>query len=286
MIATSPVSGSISTSQMAVPLGKTGSCISLSVTTASPSLSSSGSVQAAPLRAASSNKSKVRLVSREPKRPSSNDDVLRRRVQHDGGDAPCLWRSDSTAALENTVAAWRIERPECEPPPTLHHVGVAEDDVARVSTGTCSRSATTCAKLVSWPCPLGCVPMTTSTRPSGRTLIARLLARRADRGFDIVGEPKAEQLAARLGLAAARGKAAPIGDLHRPVHVRFVVAAVVEHADGVAVRHRLGADEVLAPQRDAVEAELLGAPRRPAARSRKSLPAGPSCDRPWSASCW
>ena len=39
------------------------------------------------------------------------------------------------------------------------------------STGTWIRSDTTCAKLVSWPCPAGCVPITTSTRPSGRTWI-------------------------------------------------------------------------------------------------------------------
>jgi hypothetical protein len=43
--------------------------------------------------------------------------------------------------------------------------------IATVSIGTCSRSETTWAKLVSCPWPLGWVPMTTSTRPSGRTVM-------------------------------------------------------------------------------------------------------------------
>ena len=35
-----------------------------------------------------------------------------------------------------------------------------------------------------------------------------------------------------------------------------VAAAVVAHADGVAVRHGVRTDQVLAPQLDAIEAEL------------------------------
>ena len=77
----------------------------------------------------------------------------------------------SGAALAITVAAWRIERPECEPPPTLT-MSVSPMMISTVSTGTASRSAITWAKLVSWPCPLGCVPMTTLTRPSGCTVIS------------------------------------------------------------------------------------------------------------------
>ena len=74
----------------------------------------------------------------------------------------------SGTAFENTVAAWRMERPECEPPPTFT-TSVSPRMIFTVSTGTCMRSDTTWAKLVSCPCPLGCVPMTTSTRPSART---------------------------------------------------------------------------------------------------------------------
>ena len=76
----------------------------------------------------------------------------------------------STAAFENTVAAWRIERPECEPPPAFT-TSVSPRMIFTFSTGTWIRSDTTCAKLVSCPCPAGCVPITTSTRPSGRTWI-------------------------------------------------------------------------------------------------------------------
>ena len=52
----------------------------------------------------------------------------------------------------------------------LHHIGVAEM-IFTASAGTWSRSETTWAKLVSCPCPLDCVPMTTSTRPSCRTVM-------------------------------------------------------------------------------------------------------------------
>ena len=40
------------------------------------------------------------------------------------------------------------------------------------STRTQIMSARTCAKLVSWPWPLGCVPITMSMRPSGVTVIS------------------------------------------------------------------------------------------------------------------
>src|SRR4030081_2446420 len=86
----------------------------------------------------------------------------------------------------------------------------------------------------------------------------RLLVGRADRGLDIVRKPAAEQLAAFGGGAPTLLEALPVGDVHRPVHVLLVAPAVVVHADGVAVRHRFGPDQVLAPQLDAVDAE----PRR------------------------
>ena len=87
---------------------------------------------------------------------------------------------------------------------------------------------------------------------------AGLLARRADRGLDVIGKAEAKQLAALFGLAAARRKSFPVGDLHRPVHIFFVAAGIVDHADGIAVRHVLRAHEVFAPQLDAVDAETFG----------------------------
>jgi len=75
------------------------------------------------------------------------------------------------ATIENTVAAWRIERPECEPPPTLT-TSVSPATMSTASTGTPSSIETTCEKLVSCPCPLACVPMTTRTRPAGCTVIS------------------------------------------------------------------------------------------------------------------
>ncbi len=70
-----------------------------------------------------------------------------------------------------TVPAMRMERPECEPPPTLT-TSVSPTTTLTDSTGTPSHSAATWAKLVSWPCPLGWVPMTTWMRSSsGRTVM-------------------------------------------------------------------------------------------------------------------
>ncbi len=70
-----------------------------------------------------------------------------------------------------TTAAMRIERPECDPPPT------GATSVSPVMRRTCAsstsnHSAMSCAKLVSWPCPDESVPMTTSMRPSGSTRIS------------------------------------------------------------------------------------------------------------------
>ena len=110
---------------------------------------------------------------------------------------------NSGAALANKVAEWRIERPECEPPPRLT-TSVSPMMMSMLSTGTASSAPTTCAKLVSWPCPLGPVPITTSTRPLWRHRDLAALARRPDRGFDIVRQAQPEQPAARLALAARR----------------------------------------------------------------------------------
>ena len=75
------------------------------------------------------------------------------------------------------------------------------------------------------------------------------LAGRADRGFDIVREPEAEQFSARFRLGPARREAVPIGDPHRQIHVGLVGAAVVASADGIRVWHRLRRDQVHAAQR-------------------------------------
>ena len=77
-------------------------------------------------------------------------------------------------------------------------------------------------------------------------LDARLLARRADRRLHVVGKATAQQLAAALRFAAARRKTFPVGDVHRPVHILLIAAAVVEHADGIAIRHGFGRNEILA----------------------------------------
>jgi hypothetical protein len=64
----------------------------------------------------------------------------------------------SGAALVNYVAAWRLDRLECEPPPRLTR---SASPVTRsmLSTGTASKAETTCAKLglvtlAVWHCQL------------------------------------------------------------------------------------------------------------------------------------
>ncbi len=69
-----------------------------------------------------------------------------------------------------TIEANRIERPECEPPPT-GTMSVSPCTSFTCSNGTASHSLTHCAKLVSCPCPLDSVPIATSTSPSGLTVI-------------------------------------------------------------------------------------------------------------------
>ena len=85
---------------------------------------------------------------------------------------------------------------------------------------------------------------------------AGLFLGRADRGFDVVGEAEAEQMPALFGRTPARIEAVPIGDAHGEVHVLLVAAAVVGHADRVAIGHGLGPHQIAAAQPDAVDVEF------------------------------
>ena len=136
----------------------------------------------------------------------------------------------------------------------LHHVGVAEDDLHAFhrhvqQIGHDLREAGLMALAARLRAD---DDVDASFRTHGDP---RLLVGRADRGLDVVREPAAEQLAALGRRAPALLETLPVGDVHRPVHVFLVAPAVVVHADGVAVGHRFGADQVLAPQLDAIDAE-------------------------------
>ena len=85
-----------------------------------------------------------------------------------------------------TALAWRMERPEWVPPPALT-TSVSPSVILTLSNGTPSRSAVTCAKLVSCPWPAGCVPITTSTAVPMNDQVGPLLGR-ADGGLDVIGE--------------------------------------------------------------------------------------------------
>ena len=82
------------------------------------------------------------------------------------------------------------------------------------------------------------------------------LLRRADRRFDVARKAEAEPPAAPERGVAARRESRPVGKAHGEIQVRLVGAAVVSHADGVAIGHGLRRHEILPPQFDAIEAEL------------------------------
>ena len=108
------------------------------------------------------------------------------------------------------------------------------------SNGTPSHDSTSCAMLVSCPCPLFAVPSTSSTRPDGVDRDLGALARRAAGHLDVVGNADAAMAAPlRATRCAAGGKAAPVGERQRALHAGCVVAVVVGDADAVGVGHRV-----------------------------------------------
>ena len=140
---------------------------------------------------------------------------------------------------------------------------------------TPSRSAITCAKVVSWPWPVDCVPTASSTVPRALHRDLDALVRDADRRLDIVGNADAAQLAALLRFAATRGKALPVGALQHALHVAGEIAAVVEQPARGAVGQLLARDEVLLPDPHAVHAEpMRGEIDQPLQHQRRLRPAG------------
>ena len=139
----------------------------------------------------------------------------------------------------------------------LHHIGIAEDDLDGLG-GHMQEVGDDLgkARLVPLSARLGADhDLDLSPR---RHRDARLLVGCADGGFDVVRKPAAEELAAPPRRALARGKAVPVGDRHRAVHVLLVAPAVVGHAHRVAIGHELRGDQVPAAQLDAVDTEARG----------------------------
>ncbi len=94
--------------------------------------------------------------------------------------------------------------------------------------------------------------------PLGMHRDLRALARHAGVELDVVAETDAPVAAARSGFGAARLEARPVGQRHHAVLGRRIVAAVVEQAERIAVRHGGGGHEVAPPQRHAIEAVAPG----------------------------
>ena len=102
-----------------------------------------------------------------------------------------------------------------------------------LSNGTPSHSVTSCAKLVSWPCPEDMVPITSSTRPSGSTVIS-VRSRGAPLGdLDTIGGAYASQLAAFPCFSAAGWKSFPVGERQCRVHCVLVAEDLAQFRNRV-----------------------------------------------------
>ena len=136
----------------------------------------------------------------------------------------------------------------------LHHIGIAQHDVHPVERHVQEVSNNLGkAGLVALAARLRADDdIHASVRPH---CDPRLLDRSTDRGFDIIGKPAPEQFSAFRRLAPTPLESVPIGERHGPIHVLFVTAAVVNHSNGVPVRHRFRANQVLAAQLDGIEPE-------------------------------
>ena len=187
-------------------------------------------------------------------------------------------------ALPMTTPPMRIERAECEPPPT-GTMSVSPWISRMPSTSTPSHSPTHCAKLVSWPWPLDSVPIDDVDAAFRLHVDLGAFARRAAGRSRVVGKPDAAQLAVAACFAAALVEALPVGERQRPVHHLGVVAAVVGHAERVGVGLRRRRDRGCAGAARCGRSRTAAPRCRSAARSRTSPPAGRRCDRGWSAPC-
>ena len=132
-------------------------------------------------------------------------------------------------------------------------------------------SATTCAAVVSWPCPCGTVPSVTTTSPkmSSFTDAASLFPENWSSGFRSVDWPKLFVPESRVepipkprsfprpaaSLRALLDRAV-VDEVERDVERRRVVAGVVDTAVRRLVRHLLGLHVVALADLDRVEAEL------------------------------
>ena len=153
------------------------------------------------------------------------------------------------------------------------------------------------AKVVSWPWPWLCEPVSTSTEPVGidahlgrfpqadaGTQRANGRARRDAAGLDVGREAQPALLAVLGACRLARAEALVVGQLQRLVEAGRVVARVVGHDDGRGVREAL--DEVLAAELGRVLARSRAPPPRPGAPPRRSPRAGRRRDRHRPAPCW
>src|SRR5215475_10199961 len=100
-----------------------------------------------------------------------------------------------------------------------------------------SPSATSCAKVVSCPCPWLCDPVSTVTLPVGWTRTAAH-SKSPARAPNEPTTAEAAQFAAARRLAPPSLEALNIGRLQREIQGRKIVAAVILQCDGRLIRVR------------------------------------------------
>ena len=150
MISTAPVSALTTTSQICVPYGALAIGSFWSEMPASRPCSSHGRSVRVAEAAATSNNAELAIGAGAPATGARQIEIDLARLEQNTRDLVALV-DDVVGRVADDRRGGFIERPECEPPPaTAPTVFWA---TSTLSNGTPSHSVTSCAKLVSWPCP-------------------------------------------------------------------------------------------------------------------------------------
>ena len=189
------------------------------------------------------------------KPPATADDVLRRRLEQLGRDAPALVAHlDATASTSAPPPSAVLRLPNVPKPCGARRVSPwTHRDRRRASTP--SWSATTWANVVSWPWPCALEPVMAVTAPERSTLDAAALpAERA--GLHVAS--RARRRRSRRAPAAPPARGAGRRSRRRPSawsSACGVVAGVIDLAGGGRVRERVGRDQVAPADLGRVEPE-------------------------------
>ena len=247
MILMMPVAGSISTSARWVPLGKVPSAL-LKVALA---FSFDGST---PGRLARSAKADGAIGAGDPHGAVADLEIAGAGFQRFGGDLPQIAAERPGGPLD-ADAAGRNRRRTAGAETGGDAVGVALQDVDALGRKPeLLGDQLRVGGLVALPARLG-ADQDGDVAVGVERHVGGLVAHGAAH-LDIGRKPDAAHQALLLGGLGALGKFLPVGDFHRPLHVRGEVAGIVDLAGRGLVGHRARRDEILAPDRIRRHAEF------------------------------